>query len=102
MDQAYALAEDMVESMQSQMERGFGIWLSDGVTTDSLTGFWRTSSSSFEAAIVEGGVDEDLVEMVIDKKISGNVRRASSGTVRRATFCSCRESKWTGKEEIER
>ena len=73
-DQAYALAEDMVESMQSQMERGFGIWLSDGVTTDSLTGFWRTSSSSFEAAIVEGGVDEDLVEMVIDKKISGNVR----------------------------
>lgn len=73
-DQAYALAEDMVESMQSQMERGIGIWLSDGVTTDSLTGFWRTSSSSFEAAIVEGGVDEDLVEMVIDKKISGNVR----------------------------
>lgn len=73
-DQAYALAEDMVESMQSQMERGIGIWLSDGVTTDSLTGFWRTSSSSFAAAIVESGVDEDLVEMVIDKKISGNVR----------------------------
>ena len=73
-DQAYALAEDMVESMQSQMERGIGIWLSDGVTTDSLTGFWRTSSSSFVAAIVESGVDEDLVEMVIDKKISGNVR----------------------------
>lgn len=73
-DQAYALAEDMVESMQSQMERGIGIWLSDGVTTDSLTGFWRTSSSSFATAIVESGVDEDLVEMVIDKKISGNVR----------------------------
>ncbi|WP_443744043.1 MobH family relaxase [Sutterella sp.] len=62
----YRLAQDLVESMLSQMERGSGIWL-DGITTDPITGCWSTPSSRFEGAFEEGGIDPDLIEMAMDE-----------------------------------
>lgn len=76
MDDDYAAAEEMALSMVSQLQSGYGIWLADGVTTDPMTGLWCTGSSAFEAAIREGGIEPDFVEMAFDKM-------AANGTVPR-------------------
>ena len=68
------IAQDLAESMVSQLADGFGIWLTDGITTDPLTGRHATQSFAFEKVIAESGIDSDLVELAFEKMASDNVQ----------------------------
>lgn len=68
------IAQDLAESMVSQLADGFGIWLTEGITTDPLTGRHATQSFAFEKVIAESGIDSDLVELAFEKMASDNVQ----------------------------
>ncbi|MDO4937350.1 MAG: hypothetical protein Q4E62_05475, partial [Sutterellaceae bacterium] len=67
-EQQIKRAREMVESMESQLVSGFGIWIKDGITTDPYTGCMSTNSYSFEQAVNDAGLDPDTVELCFEDR----------------------------------
>lgn len=73
-DRQYEEAELLVKDMTTQMEQGEGSFIMDALTLDYTSGLLGTPSKEFEQAMRELGIDEFLVEMILEKKAISDER----------------------------
>ena len=73
-DRQYEEAEHLVKDMTTQMEHGMGLFIEETLTLDYASGLLGTSSKAFEQAVRDLGIDEFLVEMILEKQSISDIR----------------------------
>ena len=73
-DRLYNDAENFVKDMTTQMEHGVGLFIMGNLTLDYTSGLLSTRSQAFEQAMRELGIDDLLVEMILEKQAQSDDR----------------------------